>query len=215
MTLVLHAHPPSLLCQKVLMAFYESDVRFALNLVDPSASAARESFASVWPMVELPVLEDRSRREIVAEATAIIEYVDLFYPEETRLLPFNPVVAWKVRLRDRFFDHHVRVPLQRIVTDRQSILGRSDPHGAPNARAHLRASLDILERDMAGRTWALSEGFSMADCSAAPALWHTNTVIRLEQRHPNVAAYLHRLQKRSSFERVLKEAIPFQEVLAG
>jgi glutathione S-transferase len=214
MTLVLYAHPLSSFCQKVLMALYETETCFALNLIDLGNRAARASLASISPVLGLPVLEDQRRGEIVPEASAIIEYVDLFYPGRVRLLPFNPVSAWGARARDRFFDSNVQAPVQKIVTDRLCPPGRDDPYGVSQAKAQLRAALDVLECTMTDRTWAMGDTFSIADCAAGPALWYANVVMPFERRHPNVAAYLDRLERRPSLERIINDATPYQDLLA-
>ena len=201
-------------CQKALMALYETETRFALNLVDFGNRAARDSLVSIWPVGGLPVLEDKRREEVVADASAIIEYVDLFYPGQIRLLPFNPVAAWRARAEDRFFDVNVQAPVQKIVTDRLCPPGRDDPYGVSQAKAQLRAALDLLERTMADRIWATGDTFSLADCAAGPALWYANVVMPFERRHPNAAAYLDRLEQRPSFARVIKDAMPYQDLLA-
>jgi glutathione S-transferase len=195
------------------MALYENGTRFTLNLVDLSDRAQRESFAAIWPAGKPPVLEDKLRCEIVAEAGIIIEYVDLFYPGETRFLPFNPVKAWEARSRDRFFDVHVQAPVQKILTDRLCPPGRDDPYGVTQARAQLRAAFDMIEREMAGKTWAGGDTFGIADCAAGPALWYASVVMPFGLNHPNVAAYLDRLQQRPSLARVLREAAPYSELL--
>jgi glutathione S-transferase len=60
---------------------------------------------------------------------------------------------------------------------------------------------------MAGRTWALGEEFTMADCSAFPALYYGNRVQPLGA-HTVTAAYLERLLARPSIRRVIREATP-------
>jgi glutathione S-transferase len=214
MTLVLHAHPLSPFCQKVLMALYETETPFTFNLIDLGNGAARDSLASIWPIGGLPVLEDKRRGEIVPQASAIIEYVDLFYPGRTKLLPFNPVAAWSARAQDRFFDANVQAPVQKIVTDRLCPPGRDDPYGVSQAKAQLRAALDLLERTMTNKVWAAGDTFSIADCAAGPALWYANVVMPLERRHPHTAVYLDRLEKRPSLARIVKDAMPYQDLLA-
>ena len=53
------------------------------------------------------------------------------------------------------------------------------------------------------------DGFSMADCAAAPALYYANLVLPFGGTHENAAAYLRRLEQRPSFARVLEEAQPY------
>jgi glutathione S-transferase len=81
------------------------------------------------------------------------------------------------------------------------------------ARDRLRAAYDMVEKDMATRTWAVGERYSMADCAASPALFYANLVIPLDEAHPHTAAYLLRLMQRPSFARVLHEAQPYMHMV--
>ena len=67
----------------------------------------------------------------------------------------------------------------------------------------------MIEQDMAGKTWAVGDAFSMADCAAAPALFYTDIAMPFRATHKNVAAYLDRLTGRPSYARALKEAEPY------
>ena len=83
------------------------------------------------------------------------------------------------------------------------------------ARALLLTAIDVVEADMAGRTWAVGDAFTMADCAAAPALFYADKVMPFGKRHPHVAAYLGRLKQRASFARVLAEAEPYFKMFPG
>ena len=69
--------------------------------------------------------------------------------------------------------------------------------------------LPEFDQEMANKTWAMGDVFTMADCAAAPALFYANKVLPFGDTHKNVAAYLRRLMKRPSYERALKEAEPY------
>jgi glutathione S-transferase len=99
--------------------------------------------------------------------------------------------------------------MQTIVGDRIRPAGAQDPHGVAHARAQLAMAYDLLETELAGRTWAAGESFSLADCAATPALFYANKVAPLTQAHPTVSAYLDRLLARPSVVRVLEEAEPY------
>ena len=77
------------------------------------------------------------------------------------------------------------------------------------AKATLLTALGIFEKEMGTRTWAAGEAFTLADCAACPALFYGNMAVPFTATHPNVAAYLARLQQRPAFARVLKEAEPY------
>jgi glutathione S-transferase len=103
----------------------------------------------------------------------------------------------------------------KIVTDRIRPAGHNDPHGVEEARALLRTALDVVETETAGKTWAIGEAFTMADCAAAPALFYADKMMPLGAAHPRAAAYLDRLMQRPSFARVLKEAEPYFKMFPG
>ena len=77
------------------------------------------------------------------------------------------------------------------------------------ARTLLKTSLDMIEQDMAGDRWAMGDGFTMADCAAAPALFYADMMAPFRHTHKKTAAYLDRLMERPSYARVLKEAEPY------
>ena len=95
-------------------------------------------------------------------------------------------------------------------SDRLRPAGQNDTFGCGHARALLQTALGIIDKDMARKTWAAGEAFTMADCAAAPSLFYYNMVVTpLAGSFDNVAAYLDRLVKRPSYARALKEAEPF------
>jgi glutathione S-transferase len=66
----------------------------------------------------------------------------------------------------------------------------------------------VIEQHMIDREW-VGAAFSLADCSAAPALFYANTIVPLGSKYPNTRAYLGRLMTRPSYARVLSEAEPY------
>lgn len=209
MSLTLHFHPLASYCHKVLIALYENDTPFTPNTVDLSNESERAALLKMWPIGKFPVLLDDARNQTVPESTVIIEYLDRHYPGRMPFIPADADRAWQTRLRDRFCDHYVHEPMQRIVGDRLRPEGKKDPHGVEEARARLRTSYDMIDKQMATRKWAMGEEFSLADCAAAPALFFANEVMPFGEGHANVAAYLDRLKARPSYARVLKEAEPY------
>jgi glutathione S-transferase len=208
MSLTLHMHPLASFCWKVLIALYENDTPFEAHLVDLGDPEAAAAFKALWPTAKMPLLVDAARDRIVPETSIIIEYLDTAYPGPVRFIPEDPDDALRVRVLDRLFDLYVQEPMQKIVGDRIRPAGAQDPHGAAQARSQLAMAYDLLEAELAGRTWAAGESFSLADCAAAPALFYADKVAPLTG-HPTVRAYLDRLLARPSFRRVLQEAEPY------
>ena len=209
MSLTLHFHPLASYCHKALIALYENDTPFTPNMVDLSNEIERAALLKLWPIGKFPVLGDDTRNQTVPESTVIIEYLDRYYPGRTQFLSADADRAWQTRLRDRFYDLYVHEPMQKIVGDRMRPEGKKDPHGVEEARARLRTSYGMIDDEMATRTWAMGEAFSLADCAAAPALFYANEVMPFGESHQSVAAYFGRLKARPSYARVLKEAEPY------
>jgi glutathione S-transferase len=211
MSLKLYFHPFSSFCQKVLVALYENETRFEPHIVDLADETSSAEFKKLWPIGRFPVLRDDARNRTIPESSIIIEYLTQQYPGKTKLLPADAELAWQTRLRDRFYDLYVNVPMQKVVTDRLRPAGKGDPYGVEQAKAQLRTAYDIIDREMATNVWATGDAFSMADCAAAPAMYYANLVMPFGDTHEHAAAYLGRLMERPSFARAIEEAKPYRE----
>ena len=66
----------------------------------------------------------------------IVEFLDAHYPGPTRFLPADVDRAWQTRMWDRFYDHYVQEPMQKIVADRLRPEGKADAYGVELAKAH-------------------------------------------------------------------------------
>jgi glutathione S-transferase len=212
MSLELFLHPLSSYCHKVLIAFYENDVPFATKRIDDPA--VDREYEALWPLKHFPVLRDLKRGRVVPESTIIIEYLETHFPGRTKLIPDDPDLAWQVRLRDRFFDNYLHTPMQKFAGDRLRPEGQRDPYGLEKARAEFVKALSLVDADMARRTWAVGDAFTMADCAAAPAIFYGNRFFGpFRETHPHALAYLDRLMARPSYARALEEAKPFMHLL--
>jgi glutathione S-transferase len=209
MSLKLYYHPLASFCHKALIAFYENGVPFQPIIVDLFDERSSAAFRAVWPMAKMPVLRDDARDHTVAESTIIVEYLEAYHPGTTRFLPADPDGAWQTRMWDRFYDHYVQEPMQKIVTDQLRPAGKNDAHGVEQAKAQLHEAYALIEHELRAKTWMMGDAFTLADCAAAPALFYANTVLPFGDTHGRMTAYLRRLMVRPSFARVLKEAEPY------
>ena len=99
--------------------------------------------------------------------------------------------------------------MQKFVSDRLRAQGAKDAVGVEEARATLDTAYAMLDRRMAGRTWAAGDAFSMADCAALPPLFYVDAVHPYRGAYPALAAYFERLVSRPSVQRVIREAQPW------
>jgi glutathione S-transferase len=209
MSLTLHFHPLASFCWKALIALYENDIPFTPNPVDLGNPAERAALLKLWPIGKFPVLRDDARDQTIPESSVIIEYLDRHYPGRTRFIPTEADQAWQTRLRDRFYDLYVHLPMQKIMGDRLRSEGNKDPHGVEEARAQLRTSYGMIEQQMSAGGWAMGDDFGLADCAALPSLFYGNMVEPFAGIHKNITAYFDRLKARRSVARVMKEAEPY------
>jgi glutathione S-transferase len=206
MTPELFAHPFSSYCQKALIAFYENDIPFTYRMMeDPGVG---EEFAALWPIKRFPIVHDDGR--VVLEASIVIEYLHDRYPGPVKLIPDNPDLALEARMLDRFFDNYVMTPQGKFVFNSLRPPEARDPYGVEDARRMLDASYAWLDQRMQGRTWAVGETFTLADCAAAPSLFYADWTHRIPEHYANLLAYRARLLQRPSFARAVEEARPFR-----
>lgn len=209
MSLVLYGHPLASFCHKVLIALYENGTPFTDRIVDLSSEESRADLSRFWPIGKMPLLRDEARDSTIPETSIIIEYLEQYYPGHVRLLPLEIDRALQVRLWDRFFDLYVQTPMQTLVSNHMRPEGTADEREVAAAKSMLATAYSMIEKQLADKPWITGDGFTMADCAAAPALFYAETLISFAPEQPNLRAYYDRLLARPSFARVLEEARPY------
>jgi glutathione S-transferase len=215
MSLTLHFHPLSSFCHKVLVGLYELEVPFTKQVVNLGDPVERAAFLKLWPIGKFPVLRDEARGVTVPETTIILEYLEQHYSQGRRLVPSDPDRSRECRLRDRFYDLYVNVPMQKIVTDKLRPEGQRDLYGVELAKAQLETAYAVADEFMREGPWAVGNAFTMADCAAAPALFYANQVLPFGAERRYLVEYFARLTERPSFARVLEEAKPYWSMFPG
>ena len=211
MSLVLHSHPLSSYCHKVLIALYENGTAFTAEMVNFGDPAAKAAYAELWPTAKIPLLQDTARGQIVPETSIMIEYLDRHYPGARPLLPADAAACQDARLWDRLSDLYVMNAMARIVDDRMRPAAERDPRAVRDAHATLTTAYGMIDRNMAKKTWAAGADFTIADCALAPALFYAGIVFPFPETHKHLVAYFERLLQRTSVARVIAEARPFFE----
>jgi glutathione S-transferase len=207
MPLTLYAHPFAAYCWKTLIALYENATPFTYRLVEDAAGWAE--LESLWPIKKFPLLRDGDAT--IVESSIIVEYLMRRYPGAARMIPVNDDAALQVRFMDRFFDNYVMTPVQTLVSDRIRTESERDAKGVADARKMLDVAYGWLEKQVTQEAWASGGAFSLADCSAAPALFYADWVHPVGDRFPGVLAYRGRVLARPSVARVVDEARPFRK----
>lgn len=205
MSLVLYGHTFSSYTWKVLIALYENGTWFEFRNLGPDTPQEHMAdWLGRWPIRKFPLLVD-GQREVI-ETSIIIEYLQLIHPGPVALLPADPLAALDVRFLDRVFDLHVMDAAQHAVNGAITGDPKKREEGLATSIDKLERSYGWLEGQLAGRTWAAGEAFTLADCAAAPALFYADWVHRIPEACPNLRAYRARLLARPSVARCVDDA---------
>lgn len=204
----LFAHPFSFYSAKALIAFYEKEAPFTLRLLSAADPGAGEELVRLWPLQRFPILKVGART--LVETSIIIEWLDRHHAGSGPLIPVEADAALDVRMRDRIFDNYVMAPMAVIVFDAARPADKRDAFGEAAARALLDRAYAWLNDEMAERTWASGDRFSLADCAAAPALLYADWVHPIDPGLRGLLAYRARLLSRPAVSRCIEEARPFR-----
>jgi glutathione S-transferase len=204
----LYFHPLSSYSQKVLVALYEKGVAFTPEVVDMMSPAAKAEYRKLHPIGKVPLLVTDAGRSIT-ESSIIIDWLDdEFASSGTRLIPERKDQAREARFFDRIFDIYVNDPMATIFFDGRKPPELQEPIAVANAKTTLDTVYAQYDEHFAKRTWAIGDAFTIADCSAAPALGYARMVHPFD-KFKHLSAYAGRLSERPSFARVLTEAQPW------
>ncbi|MBA3895558.1 MAG: glutathione S-transferase family protein [Sphingomonadaceae bacterium] len=207
----LFGHPFSSYTWKALIPLYENETPFEFRELGPDYADNGAELARRWPVAKFPLLTDGD--ETVMETTSIVEYLDAVHPGATRFIPDDAAVAREVRMLDRIFDNYMMGPMQAVVGEHLPfITERPDLARVARARGALDTIYTWLDARMAGREWAVGDGFTLADCAAAPSLFYADWVHPNDGRFPHLSAYRARLLARPSVARCVNEARPYRSI---
>jgi glutathione S-transferase len=208
MPLALYGHPFSSYTQKALIALYENGTPFEFREIGPDMPDHVAEWERRWPMGKFPLLTDGARS--VAEASIIIEYLQLQYPGPVRLIPEDAAAALEVRFMDRFFDLHVMDAMQMAVSSSLGQIPMAPEDGLKLAAERLERAYGWLDGALAGRTWAAGEAYTLADCAASPSLFYADWIYQIPEQYGALRGYRARLLARPSFARAVDEARYFR-----
>ena len=207
--LALYGHPFSSYTQKVLTALYENGTPFELRNLDPAAPGNHApEWLRRWPLAKFPLLVDGDHT--VVESSIVIEHLQMAHPGPVQLIPADPAAALQVRFMDRFFDLHVMAPVQHAVNAALTGDPAKRVDGVAWAADKLEKAYAWLEGEWARRTWAAGDGFTMADCAAAPALFYADWTHPIAASYPLLRAYRARLLARPSFAQAVEAGRPYR-----
>ncbi len=207
--LKLYAHPFSSYSWKVLIALYERKIAFEYHVLDPDHPDNFSTLRRHWPIGKFPLLVESGRP--VLESSIIIETLDDDrFGDGPKLIPADAAAALNVRFMDRVFDNYVMSRMQAVVEEYIFHRDVLDTDRIARVTAALDTVYDWLEERLPEEGWAVGEGFTMADCAAAPSLFYADWVHEIGAGRPRLHAYRARLLARPSVRRCVEDARPYR-----
>lgn len=210
MALTVYGHPFSSYTQKLLIALHENATPYELRTIGPDAPQVVGEWLARWPLALFPVLVDGDAT--VVESSIIIEHLQIHHPGPVRLLPADAAAALLVRFLDRFFDLHVMDPVQHAVRGAMTGDAAKRAEGLALTVQKLDRAYAWLDAELKGRTWAVGETFTLADCAAAPSLFYADWTHPIPAEFAVLRAYRARLLARPSFARAVDAARPLRHL---
>jgi glutathione S-transferase len=190
----------------VLWLLEELDLPYSVRRYkrDPKSMLAPPELKRVHPLGKSPVIEDEGR--VVAETGAIVEY--LVEKAGDRLGPPGDVEG---KLRYRHFLHYAEgsmMPplLAMLIVRRLGLLGRP---ARGTIQKMLDAHLDWVESELAARPWFAGDEFTAADVMMSFPLEASRHRAGLDERRPNLIAWLDRIHARAAYQAALANGGPY------
>jgi glutathione S-transferase len=207
---VLYHHTLSPYARKVRLALHEKRLSFDEHVVNPWQR--EESLLSLNPAGDVPVLVEDDDR-VIADATAICEYLEDAYPENP-LLGGAPLERAEARRLVAWFD----AKFAREVGDHiagEKLVKRVMSSGAPDSRAlkagreNLRTHLQYIEWLTERRRWLAGNQLTLADLSAAAHISIVDYIGDVPwDDHQLAKEWYVRVKSRPSFRCLLRDTVP-------
>jgi glutathione S-transferase len=192
--------PISTYSQKVALGLYELGLEFEPISVQPSAPE------NPGPFGKLPVLrtDDGS---ILYESTSILEHAGDWTRDGKRLVPRDDAAAREARHWDRLADLYLNNPCATLFFDARKPVEARDAEAVKRAERHIDAFYTLAEKQLAGKSFVVGDGPTIADCAVMSGLGLASRV-RPFHAYAAVRGYFVRFAERPSFARVQAEALP-------
>jgi glutathione S-transferase len=172
----------------------------------------REELFRLNPACEVPVLVE-SDGTVIADTTAIIEYVEEVYPEHG-FLGADPASRAETRRLAGWFDGKFSREVTANLFD-QKVFRRLNGQGGPdsqairNGHANIGPHLEYIGWLIDRRTWLAGDRFSLADIAAAAQLSALDFIGDVPwDRYPGAKDWYARVKSRPSFRPLLSDAFP-------
>ncbi|EDP46048.1 glutathione S-transferase N-terminal domain-containing protein [Rickettsiella grylli] len=173
------------------------------EMIEVPSTELPESLLQHNPYGTIPTIIDRDL--VLYETNIITEYLDERFPHPP-LLPVYPVSRAKSRQMIYRIERDWYPLLQQIESALNTSQSIKPAETLQDAKKKLENSLASLAPLFAGKSFFLSDEFTLVDCCMAPLLWRLNRLnIKLSPMPSAIKDYEERLFERPSFIATLNE----------
>lgn len=173
------------------------------EIIEVPSAELPENLLQHNPYGTIPTIIDRDL--VLYETNIITEYLDERFPHPP-LLPVYPVARAKSRQMIYRIERDWYPLLQQIESAVKNAAASKNSDYIHSAQKKLEGSLASLSPLFAGKSFFLSDEFTLVDCCMAPLLWRLRRLdIRLAPMPSAIKEYEERLFKRPSFKATLNE----------
>jgi glutathione S-transferase len=196
---------------KVLYVLEEVGVEFEYRFVDLMKGENRtDAFRAMTPVGKVPVLEHDG--EFLFESGAICRYVAS--EEHSPLLPADKLQRARVDQWMTFFTCHPGRWLNEIYFEQVikpvAGMGETNIAACEKAAKFAHSQLKLVDRWLGSRDWLANDAFSIAEPFALGYMEQAHVVGFGLDEHPNVQAWLARLEERDATARARERVRPHQ-----
>lgn len=200
-TMSLYANTNDPYSHRVRIVLAEKGI--SAEIIEVSPTELPEGLLQHNPYGTVPTIIDRDL--VLYETNIITEYLDERFPHPP-LLPVYPVARAKSRQMIYRIERDWYPLLQQIESVSKNAKASKSSETVHAAQKKLESSLASLAPIFAGKSFFLSDEFTLVDCCMAPLLWRLHRLdIKLAPMPRAIKEYEERLFERSSFKATLNE----------
>ncbi len=200
-TMSLYANTNDPYSHRVRIVLAEKGI--SAEIIEVSSTELPEGLLQHNPYGTVPTIIDRDL--VLYETNIITEYLDERFPHPP-LLPVYPVARAKSRQMIYRIERDWYPLLQQIESTSKNPKVSKNSETVHAAQKKLESSLASLAPIFAGKSFFLSDEFTLVDCCMAPLLWRLHRLdIKLAPMPRAIKEYEERLFQRPSFKATLNE----------
>lgn len=162
-----HHHPLSIFSRRVRIALLEKQIEAELVEVDMAAKAHKSpTFKALSPYGRVPLLEDGEF--VLAESTAILEYLEATHPEPP-LLPADAKQRALCAMHMKLCDLHLGTETGTLMFPTRFLpRERWDEAAMEKARGRILNHLEVIDAQLGDREWLVDDRYSLVEVCYTP-----------------------------------------------